>query len=130
MGAAAEESFAAENPFDCFQRDDVWDTLAKHPDTRAYIADTGFREAIEKLRTVTDTQQAAQASMKDPRVMQAMAALQGWGLSVTEDEIKYAESVGDMKKRDPVQMKHLEVCLLYTSPSPRDRQKSRMPSSA
>ena len=25
---------------------------------------------------------------------------------------------------------NLEVCLLYTSPSPRDRQKSRMPSSA
>ena len=25
---------------------------------------------------------------------------------------------------------HLYVCLLYTSPSPRDRQKSRMPSSA
>jgi hypothetical protein len=25
---------------------------------------------------------------------------------------------------------HLPVCLLYTSPSPRDRQKSRMPSSA
>ena len=27
-------------------------------------------------------------------------------------------------------LKHLTVCLLYTSPSPRDRQKSRMPSSA
>ena len=25
---------------------------------------------------------------------------------------------------------HSDVCLLYTSPSPRDRQKSRMPSSA
>ena len=25
---------------------------------------------------------------------------------------------------------HAKVCLLYTSPSPRDRQKSRMPSSA
>ena len=25
---------------------------------------------------------------------------------------------------------HLNICLLYTSPSPRDRQKSRMPSSA
>ena len=25
---------------------------------------------------------------------------------------------------------HIETCLLYTSPSPRDRQKSRMPSSA
>ena len=29
--------------------------------------------------------------------------------------------------RDP---RHIESCLLYTSPSPRDRQKSRMPSSA
>ena len=26
--------------------------------------------------------------------------------------------------------KHIQSCLLYTSPSPRDRQKSRMPSSA
>ena len=26
--------------------------------------------------------------------------------------------------------KHIELCLLYTSPSPRDREKSRMPSSA
>ena len=26
--------------------------------------------------------------------------------------------------------RHLKGCLLYTSPSPRDRQKSRMPSSA
>ena len=25
---------------------------------------------------------------------------------------------------------YLDICLLYTSPSPRDRQKSRMPSSA
>ena len=25
---------------------------------------------------------------------------------------------------------YIEICLLYTSPSPRDRQKSRMPSSA
>ena len=25
---------------------------------------------------------------------------------------------------------HIEVCLLYTSPSPRDRTRSRMPSSA
>ena len=27
-------------------------------------------------------------------------------------------------------LRRLEACLLYTSPSPRDRQKSRMPSSA
>ena len=29
-----------------------------------------------------------------------------------------------------VRVKILYICLLYTSPSPRDRQKSRMPSSA
>ena len=36
-----------------------------------------------------------------------------------------------LKKKD-VMKKHDKayVCLLYTSPSPRDRQKSRMPSSA
>ena len=32
--------------------------------------------------------------------------------------------------RVPVVYFHDNVCLLYTSPSPRDRQKSRMPSSA
>ena len=29
-----------------------------------------------------------------------------------------------------LQLDYLEVCLLYTSPSPRDRTRSRMPSSA
>ena len=29
-----------------------------------------------------------------------------------------------------VAMEYKHICLLYTSPSPRDRQKSRMPSSA
>ena len=37
-------------------------------------------------------------------------------LSTTGDEAVFAE--------------HYKTCLLYTSPSPRDRQKSRMPSSA
>ena len=30
----------------------------------------------------------------------------------------------------PVILQLLEICLLYTSPSPRDRTRSRMPSSA
>ena len=32
--------------------------------------------------------------------------------------------------RDVFLERHMKSCLLYTSPSPRDRQKSRMPSSA
>eukprot|EP01017_Pseudomicrothorax_dubius_P043388 TRINITY_DN7215_c0_g3_i1.p1 TRINITY_DN7215_c0_g3~~TRINITY_DN7215_c0_g3_i1.p1 ORF type:complete len:172 (+),score=15.58 TRINITY_DN7215_c0_g3_i1:63-578(+) len=39
-----------------------------------------------------------------------------------ENVIQYLEDI----EANP----HLNVCLLYTSPSPRDRQKSRMPSSA
>ena len=34
----------------------------------------------------------------------------------------------EIEKNDPVVT--IESCLLYTSPSPRDREKSRMPSSA
>ena len=34
------------------------------------------------------------------------------------------------RKAFAVAKNHPEICLLYTSPSPRDRQKSRMPSSA
>ena len=35
-----------------------------------------------------------------------------------------------MEIEAPERAKHIRFCLLYTSPSPRDRQKSRMPSSA
>ena len=38
-----------------------------------------------------------------------------------------ASTSGDPKSRTPADN---QTCLLYTSPSPRDRQKSRMPSSA
>ena len=34
------------------------------------------------------------------------------------------------RKLGYIKQMRLESCLLYTSPSPRDRQKSRMPSSA
>ena len=36
-------------------------------------------------------------------------------------------SYGEVKKPETI---NYRTCLLYTSPSPRDRQKSRMPSSA
>ena len=37
--------------------------------------------------------------------------------------VKFSES-------ELIEMQANQICLLYTSPSPRDRQKSRMPSSA
>ena len=46
---------------------------------------------------------------------------------VSENLEGFDKTIQDYVDR-PIQQ--LDVCLLYTSPSPRDRQKSRMPSSA
>ena len=44
--------------------------------------------------------------------------------------VKEAIPHSKVKKGDVMQAVIVRTCLLYTSPSPRDRQKSRMPSSA
>ena len=48
------------------------------------------------------------------------------GLAVLPDQ---AQTLWRLKCR-PADKPLILICLLYTSPSPRDRQKSRMPSSA
>ena len=50
------------------------------------------------------------------------------GVPVGGDEDFFVADVGEVWLFGVVEV--LEFCLLYTSPSPRDRQKSRMPSSA
>ena len=47
--------------------------------------------------------------------------------SLKRGEVKSFNSIG---KNGDGSSSNLNICLLYTSPSPRDRQKSRMPSSA
>ena len=42
------------------------------------------------------------------------------GRPISDDDFEYKEE----------EIREINDCLLYTSPSPRDRQKSRMPSSA
>ena len=44
--------------------------------------------------------------------------------------INNVQIVVDLANFDEEMLKQITTCLLYTSPSPRDRQKSRMPSSA
>ena len=43
-------------------------------------------------------------------------------------DLKISQSIGNVGFS--LDMEDIPTCLLYTSPSPRDRQKSRMPSSA
>ena len=59
-----------------------------------------------------------------------MDAYQDGRLSVyMEDVVRRLERL-QKNKSEEEQTSKLFTCLLYTSPSPRDRQKSRMPSSA
>ena len=58
------------------------------------------------------------------RTKGAIAGVESMGVEVVYQEIP------DNVNSDASQGTPMYVCLLYTSPSPRDRQKSRMPSSA
>ena len=52
------------------------------------------------------------------------------GLLLTQGMHGMISQVEGLAKALDIDFTHHKVCLLYTSPSPRDRQKSRMPSSA
>ena len=50
---------------------------------------------------------------------------------INKFKLKYTELIGDDQERDgEMIIETKDICLLYTSPSPRDRTRSRMPSSA
>ena len=55
-------------------------------------------------------------------------------ITITEADLNYIGSItldpDLIEAADLVIGEKVQICLLYTSPSPRDRQKSRMPSSA
>ena len=52
------------------------------------------------------------------------------GVEVKDNDLIHADVHGFVTFSDTLINDLLDACLLYTSPSPRDRQKSRMPSSA
>jgi transketolase len=73
-----------------------------------------FTEILDALSTAQKT--------KDRPTVIIARTVKGKGVSFMENQVKWhAGGISD---------EQLEHCLLYTSPSPRDRQKSRMPSSA
>ena len=71
-------------------------------------------------------QLAAAREEMDPRLIDYVEALSDNDADEPIDFTLLSGAKGRMNRR----MILMHICLLYTSPSPRDRQKSRMPSSA
>ena len=89
----------------------VWTVGTINDGANATITLTGTVDVGQGGNTITNTTTAAQSDQNDP--------------SLNGDDLNETIVVNDAA--DLVTVK---TCLLYTSPSPRDRQKSRMPSSA
>ena len=51
-------------------------------------------------------------------------------MSMLQNMLKQQQQQRQFGQKQELAEQQFESCLLYTSPSPRDRQKSRMPSSA
>src|SRR5665213_315010 len=89
---------------------------ARRPSYSQMQISTNAQEAISFIPTLYQTVQAAGLSTT-PAITCCDAT--GWPKQTTYTAALVAAGM----------QKYLGVCLLYTSPSPRDRQKSRMPSS-
>ena len=111
--------------------------LGKHPGVTAIAA----RKAAEKLNATVVQGGDPQVEKKQARAKRAaeIAAREKAKYETLKGfiEHKYADWAVSHQKRgnETLQLLHSNFkpfynCLLYTSPSPRDRQKSRMPSSA
>ena len=103
--------------------------VAPQPLTGTVILSTSGFTADQAYRLNRDLLREARRFVND--VNQSINADQN---KFAKKEVKIAENNLSQATRslEVFQEKHgnLSVCLLYTSPSPRDRQKSRMPSSA
>ena len=78
------------------------------------------------MKIYADNQDAANAAMK--RVMEITAEIEVGAIysGRVERIVDFGAFVNILPGKDGL----VHICLLYTSPSPRDRTRSRMPSSA
>ena len=83
---------------------------------------------MTKTRKIISGGQAAVKSLKKEKVKHVFGLI-GSATMEMFDALYHEKSIKFIGVRDERTGTHM-ACLLYTSPSPRDRQKSRMPSSA
>ena len=93
------------------------------------MIESDWKKFCERVR---DKQTIAQDEVVIKEAIEALHPGQSYTMTNIDP---YRIVFGDSREYDPVailtKVKEMNyTCLLYTSPSPRDRQKSRMPSSA
>mgnify|MGYP003312071302 CR=1 FL=1 len=95
----------------------------------------GIKKTInDKKTTNTKTDVSTNVSdaiknfkMKEDTAIESELVIQDWNV----DDIKFTEiETVDIIKAKPLKENKAKICLLYTSPSPRDKRQCRMPSSA
>ena len=75
-------------------------------------------------------QRPVATAMSQEAILEKVRSIVAEQLSVDSGEVKPESNFQNDLGADSLDTVELVICLLYTSPSPRDRQKSRMPSSA
>ena len=95
----------------------------------AFLTSNRYRQQVEAIRTVTDKKQRDNLKSKLPAVtVSGLFDKRNLQSSCTPTNLLCLDfdNVPDLTAL----FDYLTTCLLYTSPSPRDRTRSRMPSSA
>ena len=90
---------------------------------------SGGLALLQTLALLNQSTALSQSSAAEPEIWRQLARAQAWA---DADRLYWVHDPRDgvvptASLLDPA---YIRSCLLYTSPSPRDRQKSRMPSSA
>ena len=91
---------------------------------RSKFSDVDFLATAPAAGTVISSGSTIDGRITSPSIILVSGLVQG-ELNASEVVIEKEGSVNGS-----IFAEHLIICLLYTSPSPRDRTRSRMPSSA
>ena len=117
------DSVRTELKLDIAALDKKIDCVEQRLDQKIDSVEQRLNEKIEKVYS-SQIQADARLENKMDKMMDKMDKLYSNTMS------SYEKTVLKGEKYDQKALTHADICLLYTSPSPRDRQKSRMPSSA
>ena len=87
----------------------------KHEALRNYTQDPGFLHNIKLLKKSQTDADAANLALKDPRIMQTIAAMQNQTINVTKEDLAAAQINGDIPKIHPVQKMHIDEAEKHTT---------------